>query len=338
MKTKQKITSLLLLSILVVSGCGKHAKPEAEGGAKKDEKAVVDPTVDPVDPAVPFKGPLDLTSTSPAAKFTGILTTDLTDEKLAAKLIGTNARFASSASENEEVLKVWAETDGKNLKIVKGKIVLKMINVSGDGKVSSVAIDIAKAPVVKLNDTAIALELTTDKKGLTSKEDVSIALTSPTQVATISVEANDVFTKAIKADLPSGVILKTQDGPVKEIVLDGNKKGYTDAEIMVESGYKGDAENDPNKPVCDMAADGIKDIKPIWISGIFDLQKRDEAISFEAIQADKFAKITEEGSSPLVVQCVIGHTETSPNTILWTASTGYTLKVIPKKAEAPAKK
>lgn len=347
---KLRITTILILAALIgVSACGKTTKQKSGGGdeVKTDENASTD-----------GKGKDDKNKDKGASKAlaAGLITVgkdaDAKNNKgetllalvtsepkdLMKNLQARSARF--KAESKAAIAVVYATTsDAKKLSTVKQATYVSAVKVDAAGKMTA---DEITAPKLKIEDKDIELDaLSKDAPIFPSKADVEVALAKPTQAPKITLDANAAV------EMPSAVILGTQDKPLKEIVLDETKEGYVAEPVLFQSSFAGAAE-DPSKPVCliyastpalDAEGKPAKDEKgnatyfAVKMENVLDLAGEDKKVDFSKISKEDFAKIP-AATYGVSITCIKEKLDAAPEYLLSTATTGYTIKVV---HAAPAK-
>lgn len=359
MKLKS-LTILTLAALVAVSSCGKHATPakaEQKGAASTDDaeakKAAEEAAKKKAEEEAAAKKAAEeaaknkkpgqpLTLGDKNNKGVALLNLAQSNQKdFLTSLQAQNARFKSE-TKNELIAVVNVQTDAsaKKLSSFKEGTYVSSFKVDSAGKI--VVADVA-SPKMKLADKDVALDALDKTTSIfPSKEVVAVDLANPTQAVSVALDANPAV------EIPSAVILKTQDKAVTEIVLDDSKEGYVAEPILFDSSYKGTAE-DPTKPVCILygshaAGKDVVEEFPLKfiLQNVLDLAEQDHKLDFSKVSKEELATIP-AGTYSVNIVCIKTKLDASPNVVASTGTSGYSIKVVhaapaAKKEEASADK
>lgn len=341
MKTKQKITSLLLLSILVVSGCGKHAKPEAEGGAKKDEKAVVDGGKKEEGGGENPAGNLGSVTLGGDSEFYSTLMSK--QDKIQASDILNLA--------NKEKFGKDAEFDGESLLIVVASLEADGFHIEeNDGASGAMTTSFAKysqkeskLEVAKIEEPT---KLTIGDKTLELVASEKSSVLVPKEVDDKAITGNTVKLESGKdifeGKLPFVLVKVDNKDQLKNFVLDLSKPTLSD-ELPIAQILSSTDENVKNE--CAMASifDEAKSKKlggltSLLITNFVDLDKK--VISFAKLDKKVVEKLPKDTPLDVTMICssIVAPTDQTIGAILVTLVHDITLTIKAAPAAATAKK
>lgn len=342
MKTKQKITSLLLLSILVVSGCGKHAKPEAEGGAKKDEKASIDGGGDEKDETPVVEANAMLGGSSDL--YSGIVAKSASTDSADVFPLLNKEKFPKDGEfDAENVLCVVAtlKDDGFHLEPLLQNKKLLTTSFAQYAKHES---KLEMLPLVDADKKAVPTKLTVGDKTVDlvapEKSSVLEPNDSPAVITGNSVKLES-GTQTFEGKLPY-MMIKADNDKLKKWELDPAKAGYADP-MPIEQILHATGEGVKNECILINSFDETKSkslggLKSIVITNFVDEAKKQ--ISFEKLEKDKLEKLPRGVEIPVNMICssIVSGEDKTLNAILITQISDMSITVKAEAAKETAKK